>query len=91
MNDSRHLKKQVETQAKRIRKAHDEQGTLISQTLFVGTLGLLLVLPILVGAYLGHWLDGLSEGYSVRWTLGLILLGVVLGAMNVYLFIKERD
>ncbi len=91
MNEYQQLKKRVETQAKRLRKARDEQGTLIAQTLFVGTLGLLLVLPVLAGAYLGHWLDSLSDGYSVRWTLGLILLGVVLGAMNVYLFIRERD
>ena len=41
------------------------------------------------GAYLGHWLDGLVEGYSVRWTVSLILLGVFIGGLNVYLFIRE--
>lgn len=90
MTDTGRLKKQVETQAKRIRKARASQDTLLAQTLYVGTLGLLLVLPILLGAFIGNWLDSLVDGYSVHWTLGLILLGVVLGAMNVYLFIKER-
>jgi ATP synthase protein I len=41
------------------------------------------------GAYLGHWLDGLTAGYSTRWTISLILVGVMVGALNVYLFIKE--
>jgi ATP synthase protein I len=83
------LKKQVERQAQRMQKAERERPTLISQTVYIGTLGLLLVLPVVAGAYLGHWLDGLAAGYSVRWTVSLILLGVMVGALNVYLFIRE--
>ena len=78
-------------QARRIKKAERDKSTLIAQTVFTGTLGLLLVLPIIAGAYLGHWLDNLDEGYSVKWTLGFVFLGIVIGAMNVYLFIKERN
>jgi len=52
-------------------------------------LGLLFVLPTVAGAYLGRWLDGMAEGYSLRWTLSFLFLGIVLGAVNVYLFIKE--
>jgi ATP synthase protein I len=47
------------------------------------------VVPVILGAYLGRWLDGMVEGYSMRWTLSLIIGGVVLGAFNVYRFIKE--
>lgn len=90
MND-KELKKQIEKQTKRMKKAEQEQPTLFSQTVFTGTLGLLLVLPIIVGAYFGHWLDNLSNHYSIRWTLGMILLGVIIGAFNVYLFIRERE
>jgi ATP synthase protein I len=53
-------------------------------------LALLLVLPVVGGAYLGHWLDSLSAGYSVRWTVGLIVAGVGVGAVNVYLYIREH-
>jgi len=91
MKDSNHLKKKVEKQVKRKRKADADQPHLLSQTVFIGTLGLMLVLPVVAGAYLGHWLDSQSEGYSVRWTLGMILLGVIIGTVNVYLFIKERE
>jgi ATP synthase protein I len=83
------LETHVERQARRLKKAERERPTLLGQTVYLGTLGLLFVLPVVGGAYLGHWLDSLRAGYSVRWTLGLILAGVVLGAINVYLFIRE--
>jgi ATP synthase protein I len=85
------LEREVERQARRLRKADQERPTLAGQTVYIGTLGLLMVLPVIGGAYLGHWLDGLAEGYSIRWTMSLILLGVFIGAMNVYFFIRERD
>ncbi len=72
-----------------MKKAERERQTLISQTVYIGTLGLLFVLPVVVGAYLGKWLDSLVAGYSIRWTVSLILVGVMVGAINVYLLIKE--
>lgn len=72
-----------------MQKAERDRPTLIGQTVFVGTLGLLFVLPVIGGAYLGRWLDGFGTGYSMRWTLSLILLGVFVGALNVYLFIRD--
>lgn len=83
------LRKQVERQARRMKKAEHERPTLIGQTVYIGTLGLLFVLPVVCGAYLGRWLDGLAAGYSIRWTMSLILLGVMVGGVNVYLFIRE--
>lgn len=90
MTNDKELKKHIERQAKRMKKAEHERPTLIAQTVYVGVLGLLFVLPVIVGAYLGHWLDNQASGYSVRWTMSLILLGVFIGGMNVYLFIKEK-
>ena len=90
MTDDKELRKHIERQARRMKKAEHERPTLIAQTVYVGVLGLLFVLPVIVGAYLGHWLDNQASGYSVRWTTSLILLGVFIGGMNVYLFIKEK-
>jgi ATP synthase protein I len=89
MPTSDELRKQVERQARRMKKAERERPTLISQTIYIGTLGLLFVLPVIGGAYLGRWLDGLATSYSIRWTVSLILVGVFVGAFNVYLFIRE--
>jgi ATP synthase protein I len=83
------LRKQVQRQARRMKQAERDRPTLIGQTVYVGTLGLLFVLPVIGGAYLGQWLDSLAAGYSTRWTLSLILLGIFVGALNVYLFIRE--
>jgi len=89
MKSENGLKKQVERQARRIRKAERERPTLIAQTVYTGMLGLLFVLPVIGGAYLGNWIDSQISGYSVRWTTSLIILGVIMGGMNVYLYIKE--
>jgi ATP synthase protein I len=92
MSDSEdQLRKRIERQAARFRQARRERPTLLAQTVYVGVLGLLLVLPVVAGAYLGHWLDELCEGYSMLWTLSLIVTGVCVGAVNVYLFVQERD
>lgn len=89
MSSENKLKKQVERQTRRIQKAEKERPTLIAQTVYAGMLGLLFVLPVIGGAYLGNWIDNQISGYSVRWTTSLIILGVMLGGMNVYLYIKE--
>ena len=83
------LRKQAERQAQRMKKAEREQPTLLAQTVYIGTLGLLFVLPMVGGAYLGLWLDGLVAGYSTFWTMSFLFIGVMIGAINVYLFIKE--
>ncbi len=85
----RELKRTVEEQAARIKRAERERRTLLAQTAYLGTLGLLLVLPAIAGAYLGRWLDSLAAGYSIRWTISLILIGLAIGATNVYLFVRR--
>jgi ATP synthase protein I len=89
MKSEDELKKQVERQARRIKKAEKERPTLIAQTVYAGMLGLLFVLPVIGGAYLGNWIDNQFSGYSVRWTTSLIILGIMVGGMNVYLYLRE--
>ena len=90
-DDDRRLGRSVDRDARRLRKAERERDSLLVQTVYLGTLGLVFVLPVVAGAYLGHWLDGLSPGYSMRWTLSLLFLGLVIGALNVYFLIRSRD
>jgi len=89
MNHDQQLRKRIEQQVRRMKRADSERPTLLAQTIYLGTLGLLLALPVVVGAYLGQWLDEQSGGYSTSWTLSLIVLGVVIGAVNVYLLIRD--
>ena len=88
-DDKQRLQQSIDEQVRRLQKAERERPTLLAQTTYMGTLGLLLVLPVIGGAYLGRWLDGLMAGYSLRWTLSLIFLGLVVGGVNVYLYVRE--
>ncbi len=88
--DSDRLKTTVESQAGRIRKAERERRTLLANTVYLGTLGVIFVLPVIAGAYLGSWLDNRMKGYSFSWTVTLIVLGVFVGAIDVYLFVRDH-
>ena len=83
------LVRRIEKDAQRLERAEKERATLLAQTAYIGVLGLLFVLPVVAGAYLGHWIDSHLEGYSMRWTVSLIFLGVVIGGVNVYYFVRE--
>ncbi len=87
--EARKLIKSVDRQAERMQRANKDRPTLLAQTRFLGAIGILLVLPVVVGAYLGQWIDSLQTGYSVRWTVSFIVLGIFTGALNVYFFVRE--
>ena len=80
----------VERDARRLNCAERGRRSLLAQTVFLGTLSILFLIPLVGGAYLGRWLDGLQAGYSVRWTINLIILGLALGILNVILFIRKH-
>lgn len=83
------LRRDIETQARRRAQADKDRSVLLAQTVFLGTLGLLFVVPVVAGAYLGHWIDSLMAGYSYRWTVSLLVTGIIVGAVNVYLYIQR--
>jgi ATP synthase protein I len=89
VSERERLKDEVAKQAKRMEQAERERRTILAQSVYLGTLGLLFIVPLVAGAYLGRWLDGLYEGYSIRWTMSLIVLGLIVGMVNVYLFLKD--
>ena len=90
MKSRQQLREQVEHQAHRMKQVEHDRQTLLAQTIYLGTLGLVLVVPIIIGAYLGNWLDNRLPGYSVNWTTSLIVVGVFVGGINAYLMIKRR-
>ena len=93
MTDDRHekLEQGVQIHAKRMKKAEQESHTVLAYTTYIGTLGLVFVLPVIGGAYLGRWLDSLIEGYSIRWTISMLFLGIIIGAMNVYFLVRTKE
>lgn len=87
----RRLMEGLEKDISRKEKADRERRTLLAQTLYLGTIGVMIALPVVGGAYLGQWLDEKISGFSFSWTVSLILIGVFVGATNVYLFIRENE
>jgi ATP synthase protein I len=85
------LSRRVEQQAQRMKRAEQDRPTLLAQTVYLGSLGLMFILPVVAGAYLGHWLDGKLAGYSMRWTLGLLFAGIAIGGFNVYWLIRSQE
>lgn len=83
------LRERLDTQIER-RRRFKPSGP-IGLILIGGTVGLLFVVPLLLGAYLGRWIDSRLAGYSVRWTISLIVLGIAVGAYNVYRFLKGLE
>jgi ATP synthase protein I len=84
------LRDTVAREAERLQRAERERPGLLAQTAYLGSLAVIFVLPVVAGGYLGRWIDQQLEGFSVRWTISLLLAGVAVGALNVYLFVRER-
>jgi len=84
------LRDTVAREAERLQRAERERPGLLAQTAYLGSLAVIFVLPVVAGGYLGRWIDQQLAGFSVRWTISLLLAGVAVGALNVYLFVRER-
>lgn len=90
MNGPDRWRAEVERRARRRREAERARNRWIEQTAYLGMLGLLFILPVIAGLYLGVWLDERSQNYSLTWTLTLLALGLLIGVLNVYLFMRAR-
>ncbi len=90
MMDRDKLVKETDRDVKKLDEREKKPPTLSGMIFYGGTLGLLFVVPVVAGAYLGRWLDAMASGYSVRWTVSLIVLGIAFGAYNVFHFMKEK-
>lgn len=88
-NPMEKLRNAVDQDTQRMQKAERARRSPLALLVYGGTVGLLFISPIIGGAYLGRWVDTLMAGYSVRWTVSLIVLGIVIGAWNVQRFIRE--
>jgi ATP synthase protein I len=56
----------------------------------MGVIGWSVVVPTLLGAALGLWLDGRHPG-GRSWTLALLVAGLALGCMNAWHWVSKED
>ena len=56
----------------------------------MGLIGWSVVVPTLLGAALGIWLDNRHPG-SHSWTLMLLVIGLVIGCLNAWHWVAKED
>ena len=56
----------------------------------MGLIGWSVVIPTLLGAALGIWLDNRHPG-SHSWTLMLLVIGLVIGCLNAWHWVAKED
>jgi ATP synthase protein I len=58
----------------------------------MGLIGWSIVVPTLLGAAVGNWLDGRSVGqHSFSWTLALLVAGLTLGCWNAWRWVAGQE
>ncbi|MHC4249690.1 MAG: AtpZ/AtpI family protein [Planctomycetota bacterium] len=80
----------IKRQCARIEKGRHGQGDAFWQYLgLIGVVGWSVVLPMVVGLFVGRWIDRRYEtGYA--WTIGLLLFGLFMGCLNAWRSITKE-
>ena len=82
-----------EVGAKAVRKLKAKRNPAPGVWFGLGMMGLVgwsVVVPTLLGAALGYWLDHRYHGpYS--WTLMLLLIGLIVGCLNAWHWVSRED
>lgn len=85
------LRAEVARKAARRRKAAREQDRSIWFSLgLFGLVGWSIAVPTLAGVALGTWIDAHWPS-RISWTLTLLFVGVVLGCLNAWYWIKQES
>ena len=56
----------------------------------IGLIGWSVVVPTLLGAALGVWLDKRHPGEH-SWTLALLIVGLAIGCLNAWMWIRKEE
>ncbi len=57
---------------------------------FIGVVGWLIVIPTVIGIFIGHWLDK-KFPQEFSWTLSLLVAGVVGGCLLAWNWIEKEN
>jgi ATP synthase protein I len=79
VEDPDHLDEAIKRRRERRERWEKEGERSVGQNLaLIGALGWTVVIPTLIGIFIGRWLDR-TFGSGIFWTLGLLVLGLTLG------------
>jgi ATP synthase protein I len=75
--------------ARKLRARKSTQGVWFGLGM-MGLIGWSVVVPTLLGAALGIWLDNRHPG-KYSWTLMLLVIGLVIGCLNAWHWVSKED
>jgi ATP synthase protein I len=81
--------REVGAKAARKLKANSKQNVWLGLGM-MGLIGWSVVVPTLLGAALGIWLDERHPGKH-SWTLALLVAGLVIGCLNAWRWVANQD
>ena len=55
----------------------------------IGVLGWIIVTPMLIGVFVGRWIDA-KLGTGIFWTAPLLMLGVALGCWSAWKWMRSE-
>jgi len=88
---NQHLQEEVERKAERkLRARREEERTAWFWLGMFGLVGWSIAIPTLIGVGLGVWIDRRWPG-PVSWTLTLLIMGVAIGCLNAWYWIKQES
>lgn len=76
-------------EARKLRARKDKGKGLWFGLGMIGTVGWSISVPTLVGVLVGQWMD-VRRNDTVSWTLMLLLLGLVVGCLNAYYWVRKQ-
>lgn len=81
----------VRRQRARIEKGRREKGESFWRYVgLIGTVGWSVSVPMILGTLLGLWIDG-KAGTGWRWTLGLLVFGLMVGCLNAWRMVTREQ
>lgn len=76
--------------ARKLRARRDGAPGVWSGLGMMGLIGWSVVVPTLLGAAIGLWLDARHPG-AHPWSLALLVAGLVLGCLNAWRWVSQQD
>ncbi len=88
-NERDQLVKGVRLRSERHQRWRREGDSSVAQRLAqIGVLGWIIVTPILIGIFIGRWLDRTFHS-GLFWTAPLLMLGLALGCWSAWKWMKN--
>jgi ATP synthase protein I len=84
------LAEQVGAKAARKLKARQSIAQVWFGLGMMGLIGWSVVIPTLLGAAIGVWLDRRHAG-AISWTLALMMAGLLIGCVNAWYWVAKED